>query len=403
MFGINTYTPDPSAVLPYLSSLETNQEPLPPVVHHVEADDIHSSTGMTARALVMYETRGERFSEAYLDELADFGAVYRAPSRAEKPQRLESSADLDKTVKKGTYLRVHQHPVRRRGALGVAWAERLLVNSVELADWVAVDKPPRVPMQAGVDNRIENLQFQLGTFVGEKLTVTSRLDVCTSGASVLARSRRVTETINRSIRERAVRKEYLALVRTRGAKAPSVGRVDHLFRTGDKKHKNSSPTLLRSVHRDGRDRGKRRKDEEDPEEERGGTVWKPASLEILSCTRVEPSVALAKRLSRHVSEPIESKGDLYQLRIRLLTGRTHQIRLQLAAINAPVVGDSRYAPVAGLLEDLGAPHGDGSSLFGAHPECIALHCASLDFGNSCKSIGLTVVEALAPWWYVQEE
>lgn len=43
---------------------------------------------------------------------------------------------------------------------------------------------------------------------------------------------------------------------------------------------------------------------------------------------------------------VESKGDLCKLEIRLMTGRTHQIRLQLSAIGNPVLGDDRYGDYA---------------------------------------------------------
>ncbi len=60
----------------------------------------------------------------------------------------------------------------------------------------------------------------------------------------------------------------------------------------------------------------------------------------------------AKRadLTYFVLERLESQTRLY---IRLLTGRSHQIRVQLAKIGNPIVGDNRYGKKA--LDESGAP------------------------------------------------
>lgn len=39
---------------------------------------------------------------------------------------------------------------------------------------------------------------------------------------------------------------------------------------------------------------------------------------------------------------LESRGELSKVEIRLFTGRTHQIRVQLAALGHPVLGDDKY-------------------------------------------------------------
>lgn len=43
---------------------------------------------------------------------------------------------------------------------------------------------------------------------------------------------------------------------------------------------------------------------------------------------------------------LEAKGELTKLEIRLFTGRTHQIRLQMKALGCPVLGDDRYGDYA---------------------------------------------------------
>ena len=96
---------------------------------------------------------------------------------------------------------------------------------------------------------------------------------------------------------------------------------------------------------------------------------------------------------------------LFEVRLRLITGRTHQIRLQLSAAGAPLVGDTRYIPVAGMLDDTddtdaeGEQHGNGSALFGPEPDRIGLHCESTSYGADWQQRGLPPPAASrVPWW-----
>ena len=319
-------------------------------------------------------------TEEYLNELADFGAVYTAPSMDGKTRRLDDHSQLDAPAPQHCYVRVHQNPVRRRVALNVDWAPRMLQQAEA---FVAVDKPTGIPMQAGVDNRVENLQHQLALHLSRTVSVTARLDICTGGCVVVATNRRATSLINKAQREGQVHKEYVALTR---ARVP-VGRLDHCFKKGGKVHKHSKPTLLRAY---------------DAQLLQSDPHWKLASLDVLSCTSLSPQDKGALPVGIYTGYEGDGEdagaGELFEVRLRLLTGRTHQIRLQLAALAAPLVGDSRYAPVSGLLDEEGATHGDGTGLFGAQPDRIGLHCALLDYGSSCRELGLARVESPTPWW-----
>lgn len=96
-----------------------------------------------------------------------------------------------------------------------------------------------------------------------------------------------------------------------------------------------------------------------------GSVWQLAELEVLSCTALaarDISQEAREHLHGHTtassndgSSGSSRSGDggatgLYECEIRLITGRTHQIRLQLAALGASIIGDTRYNPVEGLLD-----------------------------------------------------
>ena len=172
-------------------------------------------------------------------------------------------------------------------------------------DVVVVDKPAGITVHPGAGRARGTLAAQLLTLGAaggadpERPGIVHRLDRETSGLLVAARSEAAYEGLREAIARREVERRYLALVR--GTPRSRTGRVD-------------AP-----IGRDRRDPTRRSLDTTEPRE---------------AVTHFE----LVERLHAHAL-----------LDVRLETGRTHQIRVHLAAIELPVAGD----PVYGVKNDLG--------------------------------------------------
>jgi 23S rRNA pseudouridine1911/1915/1917 synthase len=176
----------------------------------------------------------------------------------------------------------------------IAWQdEHLLV----------VDKPAGLVVHPGHGHAQGTLVHALAGKIGggdpERPGIVHRLDRDTSGLMVVARSEAAHARLQDLVRERALERTYLALVR--GRPRSRTGRVEAAI---------------------GRDRG-------DPTRISMDTDSPRDAITHFEVEQLWPGHAL--------------------LRVKLETGRMHQIRVHLAAIDLPVVGDRTYGvPGAGL-------------------------------------------------------
>jgi len=169
--------------------------------------------------------------------------------------------------------------------------EEILYEDLDL---VAVNKPFGMASQSADPEHPDDVATRLARVLEArdgrptKIGIHQRLDRETSGVMVFGKSERGNRSLSTQFESRTIRKEYVAGVRG--------------YRGGER----------RLEHRLGE--------------------------------RHEGRVALDPRGKMAVSTvaPIERRGDRALLRVSLETGRTHQIRVQLAAIGSPVAGDRLY-------------------------------------------------------------
>ncbi|GAB4830905.1 hypothetical protein Ancab_004933 [Ancistrocladus abbreviatus] len=222
---------------------------------------------------------------------------------------------VDQYVEPGTYLRVHVHPKRFPRCYEIDWGSRIIA----VADsYVVLNKPAGISVGGTSDNIEESCATFATRALGltEPLKTTHQIDNCTEGCIVLARTKEYCSVFHGKIRGRKVKKLYLALV----AASVPIGVITHYMRPV-----NVAPRLISEDHIKG---------------------WHLCQLEVLDCKEVPwpNSVIQAAYGVEECGWP--EKDFAYECTINLLTGRTHQIRAQLAASGAPIVGDSMYMPAS---------------------------------------------------------
>jgi len=224
-----------------------------------------------------------RFTEDRIATTLQLGAIYKGEERVFK----------DMQVKTGGHLIIHLNP-HRFPVADIDWKACVIASE---PDFLVVRKPGGVPVHGTQDNATENVLEQMRTAVGSELSMTQRLDTPVSGLMVLAKTRFFQEYFNGLLREGKVEKTYKALT----LKAPPIGIHTHFM--VDK------PT-----------RRKRIKTE-------GGPGLLECRLEVVNVVSLR--------------DP-QSGTPFFEVEVRPLSGRTHQIRAQLSALGCPIMADSLY-------------------------------------------------------------
>ncbi len=191
---------------------------------------------------------------------------------------------------------------------------------------IAVDKPRGIPTQEDASGDPDLLNL-VKTYLKDKyhkpgdvyLGLVHRLDRPVGGVLLFAKTSKAAARLTAAWQRDEIEKRYLAIVR--GLPVPAEGRLEHW--------------LLKDTERN-----------------------------LVSVCA--PDAAGAKQAFLEY-RTLTTRDDLSLVAVTLLTGRSHQIRVQLAAIGHPVVGDEKYGPKSGAALSL-----------------LALHAVSLRFDHPVR-------------------
>ena len=166
---------------------------------------------------------------------------------------------------------------------------------------LVVEKPPRMPVQSDNSND-DDLQTLLKADIKERynkpgfvfLGIVHRLDRPVGGVMVFARTTKSASRLSQQIREREFEKDYHAIVI--GEPSEQKGTLRHFLRKNPQTN----------------------------------------HVEV-----VAPGITGAQEAILSF-QTVDTKAGLSLVKIQLETGRSHQIRVQMAAIGTPLFGDMRY-------------------------------------------------------------
>lgn len=156
------------------------------------------------------------------------------------------------------------------------------------------------------------------------LRLLNRLDMNTSGIVVIPKSAAVHSKLGEMLKSGGIRKYYMAVVE--GAVEPEKGIIDEPI------GKDEVDSIRRKVKSDG-----------------------------------QPAVT--------VYETIKKSGDYSLVRLELVTGRTHQIRVHMSHLGHPIIGDTLYGKASRFIgrqalhaSDMELTHPAGGSVIKLHAE-----------------------------------
>ena len=202
----------------------------------------------------------------------------------------------------------------------------LIAINKQAGDIVQVDDTGDEPLDEKVKRYIAKKYNKLnGAFLG----VVHRLDRPVSGVILFAKTSKALERINLMFKNREMKKTYWAIVRKR-PEIPEVNLVHWLIKNPQK------------------------------------NITKAYDKEVTGGQRAELNYKLIGELNGY-----------YLIEVDPITGRPHQIRVQLSTLNCPIVGDNKYGYPRGSLK-----------------KSICLHARKLQFIHPVKKESVEIIAPL---------